>query len=136
VALDTNTKEKHGIKSRLSMHLYTLDWVALPSISSFHHCFLEICNNPVILCCIMCRIKLVIFVQWQICRTMKWEILIFLHKSYLKTLKYKTADFPGLVHAIQLKITGLNTIDDPISTLLMKWWDHASNIVDIYQIHV
>jgi hypothetical protein len=31
--------------------------------SSFHHCFLEICNNSVILFFIMCRIKLVIFVQ-------------------------------------------------------------------------
>ena len=51
--------------------------------SSFHHCFLKICNNSVILFFIICRIKLVIFVQWQICRTMKWEILVFLHSRSL-----------------------------------------------------
>ena len=47
--------------------------------SLFHYCFFEICNNSVILFLLCASIKLVIFVQWQICRTMKWKILIFLH---------------------------------------------------------
>ena len=60
-------------------------------------------------------IKLVIFVQWQICRTMKWKILIFLHCRSLFRIVIRPLHLDYVKHGMilntqQLMVKGLPTM--------------------------
>ena len=47
-------------------------------------------------------IKLIIFVQWQICRTMKWKILIFLHCRSLFRIVIRLLHLDFVQHGMTL----------------------------------
>jgi hypothetical protein len=68
--------------------------------SSLHHCFFKYAITLLFYFLLCARIKLVIFVQWQICRTMKWKILICLQCRSLCRIVIRPLDLdhvrPGM----------------------------------------